>query len=472
VADYTSLHLAVLDNKSELRVLQGRLDEADALLEQAMQLAAEAPGLRNSWQYLAAVESRVRLLHLRGNASEASRLALAAEEDAERRSDHLLRHSYRLLRASILIDAGRVTEAASVLQNLVRHRHELARAQDLELDRLLGEYFAHQGETVQARDHVLRAARLQETFSSAITRLYLQRTAASIGIGPVSQYPREADDATARVPQEPPLDTVSLKAVEQLFHLSAIPELLGREVLSMLLRSGYVLDARIASSPVDQPPAGPQDPEDRIAIPLGAFLGRGYRVEARVRPGLAALESVVTIRSLVGSAVHLRALRQREMEKTSLWRFEPVSTGGAPLVVASSMQQVLINIQHLASSDVPVLLTGETGTGKEVFARELHRTSGAKGAFVPFNCTAVAKDMLGAQLFGYRRGAFTGAVENFAGTARSASDGTLFLDEIGELDLDLQPKLLRLLDASEVHPLGEPTPSSSGRAWWPPPTRI
>jgi DNA-binding NtrC family response regulator len=108
---------------------------------------------------------------------------------------------------------------------------------------------------------------------------------------------------------------------------------------------------------------------------------------------------------------------------------------------------------------VPILITGETGTGKEVLARLIHAYSPrAKASFLPFNCSATPKDMLDSQLFGHRRGSFTGATDNFQGVIRAASGGTLFLDEIGETSLEVQPKLLRFLESSEIHPIGETHP--------------
>jgi DNA-binding NtrC family response regulator len=129
------------------------------------------------------------------------------------------------------------------------------------------------------------------------------------------------------------------------------------------------------------------------------------------------------------------------------------------IIAADSMRDLVSTSRKLAPSNITVLLTGETGTGKELLAKGLHDASPRKDRnFIPFNCTAVARDMLDAQLFGYRRGAFTGAHDAFQGVIRAAAGGTLFLDEIGEIGLDVQPKLLRFLESGEIHPLGEPKP--------------
>jgi transcriptional regulator with PAS, ATPase and Fis domain len=123
------------------------------------------------------------------------------------------------------------------------------------------------------------------------------------------------------------------------------------------------------------------------------------------------------------------------------------------------MHKLVSFAQRVARTKVSVLITGESGTGKEILARAIHRYSErADKPFVPFNCTAIPREMLESQLFGHRRGAFTGADRDSPGLIRSAKDGTLFLDEIGELSLDLQPKLLRFLESGEICPLGEPSP--------------
>jgi hydrogenase-4 transcriptional activator len=106
-----------------------------------------------------------------------------------------------------------------------------------------------------------------------------------------------------------------------------------------------------------------------------------------------------------------------------------------------------------------VLITGESGTGKELVARAIHVGSHRSGAtFLPYNCTTTGRDLADSQLFGHRRGSFTGAVSDQPGLVRTAVGGTLFLDEIGDLPLDVQPKLLRFLEQHEIMPIGETKP--------------
>lgn len=118
--------------------------------------------------------------------------------------------------------------------------------------------------------------------------------------------------------------------------------------------------------------------------------------------------------------------------------------------------------EKVAVTDATVLLTGETGTGKEVFAHVIHQKSPrSKGNFVALNCSAFSKDLLESELFGHKKGAFTGAVSDKKGLVEEAANGTLFLDEIGEMPLELQAKLLRLLENGEYIKMGETKTSHS-----------
>jgi DNA-binding NtrC family response regulator len=123
------------------------------------------------------------------------------------------------------------------------------------------------------------------------------------------------------------------------------------------------------------------------------------------------------------------------------------------------MNRVVDQIQRLQGNDLTVLITGESGTGKELVARAIHAGSHRSSAlFLAYNCTTTGRDLADSQLFGHRRGAFTGAVSDQPGVIRSAVGGTLFLDEIGDVPLDVQPKLLRFLEQSEIMPVGDSRP--------------
>lgn len=129
------------------------------------------------------------------------------------------------------------------------------------------------------------------------------------------------------------------------------------------------------------------------------------------------------------------------------------------IVANDLMLEVIDKIHKIRTSDVTVLITGESGTGKELVARAIHVESArARAMFIPFNCTATPRELIDSQLFGHRRGAFTGATTNYAGVIRAAEGGTLFLDEIGDLALEIQPKLMRFLQEGEIQTLGEARP--------------
>ena len=123
------------------------------------------------------------------------------------------------------------------------------------------------------------------------------------------------------------------------------------------------------------------------------------------------------------------------------------------------MRAVLELVRRVARSDVTVLITGESGTGKELIAKGIHFSGRRKDApFIPVNCAAIPETLIEAELFGYKRGSFTGATADTKGKFEDANRGTLFLDEIGQMPLVLQPKLLRVLQEQEIVRLGESTP--------------
>jgi DNA-binding NtrC family response regulator len=127
--------------------------------------------------------------------------------------------------------------------------------------------------------------------------------------------------------------------------------------------------------------------------------------------------------------------------------------GGAKL-----MKSVIERARTAAQSSAPVLLVGETGVGKEMFARAIHRASPrGKAPFVPVNCAALPRELVESEMFGHRKGSFTGALANHVGLLRAADQGTLFLDEVSDLAPEIQAKLLRVLEGDEVRSVGDTT---------------
>lgn len=128
-----------------------------------------------------------------------------------------------------------------------------------------------------------------------------------------------------------------------------------------------------------------------------------------------------------------------------------------PILIGKSraLEEVRRLIERVSPYPTPVLIVGETGVGKEVVARLIHKASGRPGNFVDINCGAIPRDLFEGELFGFKAGTFTGAMRNKKGLIQWGDKGTIFFDEISDLPLDLQPKLLRVLEQGEVRPLGE-----------------
>ncbi|MDP5237905.1 sigma-54 dependent transcriptional regulator [Uliginosibacterium sp. 31-16] len=154
----------------------------------------------------------------------------------------------------------------------------------------------------------------------------------------------------------------------------------------------------------------------------------------------------------------LRAALNRALELRRQESSEHAAGAALPRILGNSppIQAAREQLQHYAATRFPVLIEGESGTGKEIAARALHELGPGKDKpFVALNCAAIAAGLIEATLFGHARGAFTGAVGAQAGYFEEAGEGSLFLDEIGELPLELQPKLLRVLESGEYQRVGE-----------------
>jgi DNA-binding NtrC family response regulator len=168
----------------------------------------------------------------------------------------------------------------------------------------------------------------------------------------------------------------------------------------------------------------------------------------------------------------LRDGDQIELGRTLLWYREAAPSGGPDdedterlrpalpgfATIAPAMASALAALPSVARTALPAIVVGESGTGKELIARALHSLSGRRGPFLAVNCAAIAQTLLESELFGSRRGAFSGATEDRQGLVRAADGGTLFLDEIADLPMPAQAALLRVLQESEVLPVGATRP--------------
>jgi DNA-binding NtrC family response regulator/tetratricopeptide (TPR) repeat protein len=289
-----------------------------------------------------------------------------------------------------------------------------------------------------------------------------------VGTGQYVMSPSDADDAIVR----------------RIVDAAALPDLLGRETAAALLEATaadcaviYVVlagDVRVVATAGCDEDAGRSMARGAangnaygrgtvLVEPLGrAAEGPRFGLVASPRPiGHPVMRRLKMIAAVARQGFALCAARDRPVAVAGLAvdppSLEPLLPGF--LSASAAMTRVVEQIQRLQGNDLTVLITGESGTGKELVSRAIHVGSHrSAGTFLPYNCTTTGRDLADSQLFGHRRGSFTGAVSDQPGLIRTASGGTLFLDEIGDLPIDVQPKLLRFLEQHEIMPIGETKP--------------
>ena len=270
--------------------------------------------------------------------------------------------------------------------------------------------------------------------------------------------------------------------VRRLVDAAAFPELLGHETAAAIAtRSTRIApwcsctggrdlrlvawtgdDAERAEQSPCEPSAEPMEPAGSMSEQTGRDVdGPRFVAILSPRPLADALRRRLRmIAAIAAQGFELCAARQRPAAPTEIAHEQPLEPLLPGFLCASpAMMRVVEQIQRMQGNELTVLITGESGTGKELVARAIHVGSLRSSAvFLPFNCTTTTRDLADSQLFGHRRGSFTGAVNDQLGLVRTAAGGTLFLDEIGDLPLDVQPKLLRFLEQGEIMPIGETRP--------------
>jgi DNA-binding NtrC family response regulator len=274
--------------------------------------------------------------------------------------------------------------------------------------------------------------------------------------------------STGTLAAEPRRDAANvLQGVAALLMYVGRPDLLAPELVAVIEHAGVATGAVAVmrdSEGIETVVSswGESLGGDNVRVfPLGTARNATFEVRVQSLPDFESRATLNSITMLLGTVRDLEQAKAEREERLTLWPSDelPSDEDEDQAVITGRMRELMAFVRKIAPTNVPVLITGESGTGKEVLARAIHKfSSRAKRPFVPLNCTAVPRELLESQLFGHRRGAFTGADRDHLGVIRAAKDGTLFLDEIGELSLELQPKLLRFLESGEISPLGEANP--------------
>jgi DNA-binding NtrC family response regulator/tetratricopeptide (TPR) repeat protein len=433
---------SALDGLARLYIATDRLEKCEETLETLSTIQRKAES-EMPFPARSSLLTRLRLLLRLERWEEATSAASIALHEAKKVGDWRTICTALMLRAHGLVNAGHADEAS----------RSLARADELGSWRLR----EHLGMFWLVCSEIQRASPdLQQQSRDRAQRIWREQgyvgAEKESGVSTVKTTRLEPSDLPEPNSQR---SSQLLNALASAFDLSHDARLVGYELMEAIRLTSSSPQVRIARNRAYQ-----SSDESASVVHLGEQNGESLDLWCRIpnEPEKAIL--LGNILRLGRAALALEHAREEERNRAALWPADPIESQSGAIFLAEEMQDILKLARRIAPTNVPVLITGETGTGKEVLARTIHACSTrAQATFLPFNCTATPKDMLDSQLFGHRRGAFTGAIDNFQGIVRAAAGGTLFLDEIGDLSLEVQPKLLRFLESNEVHPIGETQPS-------------
>ena len=507
----------ILDSLGDLRILRGDLDDAHGYLERALALSSEKG---NKWYQGQAQRTLGRCYLAMKRSAEALVTLKKALELAELIGDRQAICESQLLLAEVSLEHGVTEESIANLQSLSQLITDSPADMLLagEAQRLHGMLEMARGDASTAAQHFgrsvsifdmlgdrYRSARAHYELGRAYAIAQPERAAEHLSravnifreLGAKLDLSR-AEEATAALDKTKPQQLLQRDTIVQLLTLRLAEAVASRELLLRELAAVIRQETNCSKIAVIEPD---EANGQRVVIAHGcnkdeattwaeefAKIKKDSQLESFARkhdvavvalkstngppatllispgdraklPGGLSLDPLLRVVELGMDVCALRA-----GNRTGKGPEEESALAGASLMPgfihsSPAMTRLVEEVHKIRSSDVTVLVTGESGTGKELVARAIHALSSRRDKiFVPFNCTAVPKELSEGYLFGYRRGAFTGAVRDSDGVIRTAAGGTLFLDEIGDLPLDVQPKLLRFLQEGEIQPLGEQRP--------------
>jgi DNA-binding NtrC family response regulator len=456
-------------------------------LEQAQALAQELEALSSnlesgeSYYGLWHLLTRVKWLYRTGEASAGLALALDAIPRIERMADRNLLERMQLLAAEGLGRTGRHLEGAALMAQAIGANPDPPLELIAEAARVAGRLAAADNPGA-ALGHFARAARILQGVGNLTAQADIQRdlsdtlspSASAVWLA-TSGTPAPTAVENTPMPGRPsdhrPLAAPLTERLAALVELAAHPPLLAAETLTLIADTDAAFHATIIETFPDGrrelttaysapgSPAAVDNHPDVVRIAFGTHRDRQYSIAVLPQPSASARTTLLAVERMVHTAITVARARQEEREQAALWPDHTTEQQLGLVCSSDRMLDLIKTIRRVAASNFTVMLSGETGVGKELFARALHLASPRRERqFMPFNCTTVSRELIDSQLFGYRRGAFTGALDDSPGLIRATAGGTLFLDEIGEMSTETQPKLLRFLESGEILPLGDTRP--------------
>jgi DNA-binding NtrC family response regulator/tetratricopeptide (TPR) repeat protein len=451
--------IGVLDALAQVCLRRGDLVRCEGMLQKIDTVLAsnKLPAAYNRYW---GIRTKLLLLGRLGRWKEAETLVSKIGADIPRPIDSSLQIGLALAKAEIFLTTGRVDEGYEIAVETMSAQESMTLENLGQLERLLA---LHAAKTApeDAPAHFERAFRI---FSAARTH--------STPFDVLDEYANFlANRSSNCVVDQNRQGLESKRIIERIVALrrfSTNPRLLGTEAFWLLVEAGGPLNIALVrergrnrhivlSLPADSAWLNGQNDMPRVRIELSTRPAWTMYVEPKPKSELSAFSVALT--RLIKSFAEIGSSVVRSREADALWPLPIETDVSGTVFVSQAMNVIVANAKRIAATNIPVLITGETGAGKEVLARLIHKCSSrSSGPFVAFNCTAVPGELLDSQLFGHRRGAFTGAHQDFCGLVRAANGGTLFLDEIGDLSRESQPKLLRFLESAEIYPLGEVHP--------------